>query len=248
MYVSSDGNHKLVRWRMVIHGAIDGYSRLIVYLHCANNNKSSTVLSCFEKAVQNYNVPQRIRIDRGGENVEVARLMLSTRGIDSKSVLTGSSVHNQRIERLWRDVFTAVTGNYYKLFYALEGEGVLDHTNELDLFALHFVYLPRIRQALLVFKNGWNCHKLRTTGKSPQQMYASSMIRQMVSADDIDEQYGVDEDGPVAVEIDMVEVPPVEVQLEDDILHQLSRIDPCQPSDSLGVDIYRHVCGILGHR
>ena len=27
-----DGHHSLIRWRMVIHGCIDGYSRLIIYL------------------------------------------------------------------------------------------------------------------------------------------------------------------------------------------------------------------------
>ena len=26
-----DGNHKLIRWRLVIHGAIDGYSRTVVF-------------------------------------------------------------------------------------------------------------------------------------------------------------------------------------------------------------------------
>ena len=29
-----DGNHKLIRWRMVVHGGIDGYSRLITFLQC----------------------------------------------------------------------------------------------------------------------------------------------------------------------------------------------------------------------
>ena len=40
-----DFHHKLIRWRMVIHGAIDGYSRKIFYLKCANNNRASTVVS-----------------------------------------------------------------------------------------------------------------------------------------------------------------------------------------------------------
>ena len=38
-----DGLHCFIRWRMVIHGGIDGYSRLIVYLSCSNNNRADTV-------------------------------------------------------------------------------------------------------------------------------------------------------------------------------------------------------------
>ena len=33
-----DGYHKLIRWRLVIHGAIDGYSRLIMFLNVSPNN------------------------------------------------------------------------------------------------------------------------------------------------------------------------------------------------------------------
>lgn len=39
-----DGNHKMIRWRFVVHAAIDGHSRMIPYLHCAGDNKSLTVL------------------------------------------------------------------------------------------------------------------------------------------------------------------------------------------------------------
>lgn len=53
-----DGNHKLIKWRIVIHGGIDGYSRLPVYLHAANNNKSATVLECFLNAVQQYGLQE----------------------------------------------------------------------------------------------------------------------------------------------------------------------------------------------
>ena len=38
-----DGNHSLISWGFLIHGAIDGYSRLIVYLRCATNNSSQLI-------------------------------------------------------------------------------------------------------------------------------------------------------------------------------------------------------------
>eukprot|EP00794_Sanderia_malayensis_P014583 gene14583-16086_t len=39
------------------------------------------------------------RTDQGMENVDIARLMLNRFGTERKPVLTGRSVHNQRIER-----------------------------------------------------------------------------------------------------------------------------------------------------
>ena len=40
-----DGLHCLIRWNIVIHGGIDGFSRRIMYLHASTNNKADTVLN-----------------------------------------------------------------------------------------------------------------------------------------------------------------------------------------------------------
>lgn len=65
--------------------------------------------------------------------------------------ITGSSVHNQRIERLC-----------FLPFVFLEDEGKLDPSSDIDLFCLHYVYIPRINQALDSFRNGGNNHAVRT--------------------------------------------------------------------------------------
>ena len=98
-----DGNYKLIKWRFVIHGGIDDFSRTIVYLHCSNNNRTITHLSLFVKGVQSYGLPERVRSDLGGENVDIWRYMVEQHG-SSTAVITGSSTHNERVERLWRDV------------------------------------------------------------------------------------------------------------------------------------------------
>ena len=101
-----DSHHKLIRWCLVTHGAIDGYSRLIVYLKCAGNIKASTVYESFLEAVRKYHLPSRVRSDQGGENVPVAQHMIENREAERNSMIVGASVHNRRIKRLWRDMHT----------------------------------------------------------------------------------------------------------------------------------------------
>jgi len=51
------------------------------------------------------------------ENTSVADFMLAARDqVVDRPVITGRSVHNQRIERLWRDVFSSVLEPYYTTF------------------------------------------------------------------------------------------------------------------------------------
>uniref|UniRef100_A0A9J7YC19 Integrase catalytic domain-containing protein n=1 Tax=Cyprinus carpio carpio TaxID=630221 RepID=A0A9J7YC19_CYPCA len=135
-----DGNHRLIKWRIVIHGGIDGFSRKIMYLKASTNNQAATVLEGFLEAVEQFGLPSRVRSDKGGENVDVARFMLEhpLRGPEKTSYITGRSVHNQRIEHLWRDVWCAVTSNYYAAFQYLQEIGALDPDNEKDLICLHY--------------------------------------------------------------------------------------------------------------
>ncbi|KAF0022196.1 hypothetical protein F2P81_025551 [Scophthalmus maximus] len=52
--VHIDENHKLKRYNMVIFGSVDGYSRNVMYLNAANDNKSRTALSFFLESVQQF--------------------------------------------------------------------------------------------------------------------------------------------------------------------------------------------------
>ena len=83
------------RWKLVILGGIDGFSRSIVYLSCHNNNKAETGLCEFLKGVEKFGLPSCVRTDQGGENVEIAKYMLShpERGEGRGSHITGKSVH-----------------------------------------------------------------------------------------------------------------------------------------------------------
>ena len=93
------------RWKIVvIHGCIDGYSRLGLYLSANTNNTSDAVLKEFKQAVSKYCFPSRVRADGGLENNSAESLINEKWDGEGRSFLRGSSVRNQRIERFWKDV------------------------------------------------------------------------------------------------------------------------------------------------
>ncbi|KAG8928962.1 hypothetical protein FRC01_005115 [Tulasnella sp. 417] len=171
-----DGHHKLIRWKIVTHGGIDGKSRLVVYLRASDNNRAETVATAFEEATRRYGWPSRVRADWGGENVIVQRMMEDARGPGRGSFLAGASTHNQRIERLWQDVFTWTIQAFYTLFTAMETQGILNPDDRVHLWALHLIFLPRINHALGIFVETWNNHKLSTAqNQSPSALWLRGM-------------------------------------------------------------------------
>jgi len=162
---------------MVFHGGVDGYSRSVVFLRIADNNRSSTVFAAFLDATLAYGVPSRVRSDHGGENVDVANFMLVHSGTGRGSMLTGASTHNQRVERFWRDLFTGCTQVFYNLFLSLEENNLLDLANDTHMFALHYVFLPLIQHRIDSFVEQYNNHPIRTEhNRTPRQLFISGAV------------------------------------------------------------------------
>lgn len=254
---SIDSHHKLIRWRLVTHGGIDGFSRLIVYLRCSSNNQSATVYQAFLEAARMYDIPSRICSDQGTENVKVAQYMIEKCGAERRSFITGCSVHNQRIERLWHDMHRGVTVLYYKLFYFMEQQNMLDHLNEHHLWALLYVFLPRINRGLKEFVNSWNNHPIRTANhKSLQQLYtAGALLLQHsgLAAMDFfasaDEDYGVDPNGPNAEDggdHSGITIPQTTLKFseaDNSLLRQ--NVDPLAPSLNYGIELYEQTLTLI---
>ena len=93
------------------------------------------------------------------------------------AVITGSSTHNERIERLWRDVYRCVSVLFADTFRKLEDERKLDSLNEIDLYCLHFVFKPRINFTLASFIECWNNHSISTEKNcTPNQLFIQGII------------------------------------------------------------------------
>ena len=127
---------------------------MIVYLKVATNNRADTVLQLFQEAVNKFNLSARVRSDLGLENIQVARFMLMTHGLNRGSIITGMSVHNQRIEHLWRDVNRVIVSRFLNIFLNLQHEQLLDIDDEVNLLALHLTYIPIINEAIKLFVDG----------------------------------------------------------------------------------------------
>lgn len=164
----------------MIHGGVDGYSRLVVYCRCSSNNRANTVLQCFLDAVDEFGLPSRVRCDQGTENYDVGYYMLShpLRGEGRSSIIAGQSIHNQRVERFWRDLFTGCTGVFYHLFYHMEDNELLNPDLSTHLWCLHFIYTIFINNSISRFIDAWSNHPLRTEhNRTPRQLYVEGMLR-----------------------------------------------------------------------
>ena len=70
-----------------------------------------------KRLIYKYLILSVRRTDHGTENVGVADNMLAARDCEhGTAVITGRSVHNQRIERVWRDLYQSTMAPFYDTF------------------------------------------------------------------------------------------------------------------------------------
>ena len=178
--------------------------------------------------------------------------MEEIRGANRGSYIASSSVHNTRIERLWRDVYTGVSSMYINIFDNMEAQNILQPDNLTDLFCLHYVFIPRINACLVAFRQAWNHHPLSTeTNHSPVQLYTQGSIGSNLFDEDIDlATYGIELEVPVPDEEEEVSVhvaiPETDIPLSQGSLQILhDTINPWKECNDSGITLYRDTVCVI---
>ena len=88
-----DGNDKLKRWGLCIHGCVDGFNCKILWLAVSSTNNGHLVIgNCFLKCIKKTKiVPVLLRMDNGRENIFCEDLQLFFTGKDDSYTYAAST-------------------------------------------------------------------------------------------------------------------------------------------------------------
>jgi hypothetical protein len=111
------------------------------------------------------------------------------------------SVHNIRIERLWRDLTLGFAGKWKHFFQHLEFYNDLNHDNPRHIWLLHYLFLESVNEDAKNWAEAWNYHVLslrHEKNQSPVALFELGMMEHGVRGfmeEDLPEdlaEYGVD--------------------------------------------------------
>ena len=164
-----DGYDKLKPFGFCVHGAIDGYSRKVLWLEVAssNNNPRTVAQYYLDYVRQITGAPRIVRPDRGTENVHVEVIQrFFRRSADDdfrgeKSFMYGRSVANQRIEAWWSILLKQCTDWWIKYFKDLRDRGLFSDEDIIHRECLKFCFMDLLGNELHKVAQHWNTHRIR---------------------------------------------------------------------------------------
>ena len=190
-----DGYDKLKPYGFCIHGAIDGFSRRIVWLEVASSNNDPRIIAQYflDYVRQLGGTARIVRGDRGTENGNLAaiqrffRRSMNDDFSGDKSFMFGKSTSNQRIEAWWGRLRQGCTDWWIEFFKDLRVSGLYCDDNIIHCECLKFCFMDVIQSELHRAAKEWNIHRIRPSSNvespagKPDVMY---FIPESVDAQD----------------------------------------------------------------
>ena len=174
-----DGFDKIKPFGFAIHGAIDGYSRKILWLEVMrSNNDPDRIAQIYLNCVkENGGCPVKLITDMGTENLLAASLQCFFRE-DENAHRFVPSPRNQRIEGWW-SFFSRTRASWWRNFFQdLEANGTVDLSREECKECLWFCFSSILQNDVDNVKEHWNSHRIRrsrfeTVAGRPNVLYSS---------------------------------------------------------------------------
>ena len=157
-----DGYDQLKPWGFPIHGAIDGFSRKILWLQLTrSNNSPDNIAKFYLGAVNEFNgCPVELITDLGTENGFAAAIQSYFRN-NHDSHRYVPSTRNQRIECWWSHYSKNRSMWWRSYFTDMESRGLIDLSYELSKECLWFCFSDILQKDLNAVKEHWNTHRIR---------------------------------------------------------------------------------------
>jgi len=164
-----DGYDKLKPFGFAVHGAIDGFSRHILWLKVSTSNNNPQIIAYyFLKTVHRLGkVPRLVRTDKGTENVTAALLQKGFRLNHDDSLaghmsyIAGKSTSNQKIECWWSQMRRLGANWWISYFKDLRDRGIFIDSDPLQVECLRYCYGHVLQYELNTIAEEWNRHHIR---------------------------------------------------------------------------------------
>ena len=162
-----DGYDKLKPFGFAIHGAIDGYSRRILWLEVGpSNNNPSVIAKYFLDTIQQLGgCPMTCRCDLGNENAQLEEIQILLHSVNDTNYancfLYGKSTSNQRIESWWSILRRQTADWWIKFFKDLRDAYLFKDSDPLHVDCLRYCFMNVLQDELHKVVVQWNQHRMQ---------------------------------------------------------------------------------------
>ena len=160
-----------------IHGAVDGFSRKVIWLKVARTNNHPIVPAYFylESVQKLKKAPSHLRTDCGTETGIMAAIHCALHQ-DVNAHTYGKSVTNQRIENWWSHYRRGYTSWLIDFFKQLVDDGIFTLGHNVHMECAWFVFSKLLQSELDEVASRWNSHFIRKSHCSsnagiPDELY-----------------------------------------------------------------------------